>query len=78
MPLYYLIFSLVLSVLDVDFNGEKVPYFFLNYDKLGWTWENGQLGVVFWIIILCVCFILLSYLFSMGIKFRKVKVINKD
>lgn len=70
MPLYYLIFSLILSAFTVSFHGERVPYFFLNYDKLGWLWEKGQMGVAFWIIILCVCFTLLSYLFALGVKLR--------
>lgn len=78
MPLYYVIFVFVLAIIGLDFNGEKVPYFFLNYDKLGWVWEKQEMGVVFWIIILCCFMVLLSYLFALGIKYRKKKSKNEN
>jgi len=71
MPLYYLIFVLTLSAFSVDFNGEIVPYFFLNYEKNGWLWEKNEMGVIFWIIILSLCMVMLAYLFSFAIKSRK-------
>lgn len=47
MPGYYLIFALVLLIFGVEFHGEIVPYFFMNYEILGWTFEKGQMGVIF-------------------------------
>jgi hypothetical protein len=70
MPFYYLIFALVLSVLAVDFNGTNVPYFFLNYNKIGWLFEKNNFGVIFWIITLGIFFTLLSYLFAFLTKKR--------
>lgn len=77
MPLYYLVFALVLSAFRVDFHGERAPYFFLNYEKLGWTVERGQMGVAFWILVLCAFFTLLSYAFALGMKIRKGKTVSK-
>lgn len=54
MPIYYLIFSLICSVCGVKFGTADmhVPYFFLDYKKLGWfSFENGM-GVVYWVILL--------------------------
>jgi len=56
MPLYYLVFAFVCSFSGVIFSrGEKVPYYFLNYDKLTWFGftSNGP-GVFWWISILTV------------------------
>ena len=77
MPLYYLIFVLTLSAFSVDFNGEIVPYFFLNYEKNGWLWEKNEMGVIFWIIILSLCMVMLAYLFSFAIKSREKQRENK-
>ena len=56
MPFYYLIFALICSFSGVIFSsGEKVPYFFLNYDKLTWfQFTSKGPGVFWWIIILTV------------------------
>ena len=56
MPIYYLIFAFICSYNGVIFSrGEKVPYFFLNYDKLTWFGftSNGP-GVFWWISLLSV------------------------
>ena len=55
-PYAYVVLTLVLSRLGVRYaDGEIVPYFFLNYEKLGWLRfsENG-LGVIYWILIISV------------------------
>jgi hypothetical protein len=53
MPLAYAVFVLALSFGGVRFAGSVAPYFFLNYEKLGWfaVGKNG-LGVVWWIAII--------------------------
>ncbi len=53
-PYAYVALTLVLSRLGVRYaEGEIVPYYFLNYEKLGWLriFENG-LGVIYWILII--------------------------
>ncbi len=55
-PYAYVALTLVLSHLGVRYaHGEIVPYYFLNYEKLGWLRfsENG-LGVIYWILIISV------------------------
>ncbi|MCB5288194.1 MAG: Pr6Pr family membrane protein [Candidatus Cloacimonetes bacterium] len=55
-PYAYVVLTLVLSRLGVRYaEGEIVPYFFLNYEKLGWLRfsENG-IGVIYWILIISV------------------------
>ncbi|NLG81502.1 MAG: Pr6Pr family membrane protein [Bacilli bacterium] len=69
MPLYYLIFALILSLFSIDFHGQKVPYFFLNYEKLGWLFEHDQMGVLIWVLILMMCISFLSYLLSLICKY---------
>jgi hypothetical protein len=50
MPGIYLVFALLLSRMGARFSGKAVPYFFLNYEKLGWfRIGSSGLGVVYWV-----------------------------
>lgn len=75
MPLYYLFFFFICSTRGVDFNGSAeggfAPYFFLDYQTLGWfnVGENG-IGVFYWMIILLVAIIGLCYLMALLMKLR--------
>ncbi|NLC94112.1 MAG: hypothetical protein GX676_00275 [Bacilli bacterium] len=69
MPIYYLVFALVLSLFSVDFHGQKVPYFFLNYEELGWLFEYHKMGVIIWVVILMICIIFISYLYALICKY---------
>lgn len=64
MPLYYCIFALVGSTIPLDFGGgNKVPYFFLDYEANSWFGiGNGKLGTFYWIILLVGMVIGISYL----------------
>ncbi len=64
MPLYYCVFALVLSTTGADAfgSGRKVPYFFFDYDKIGWLRiQNGQPGFVWWFLILCVVVLAMGF-----------------
>lgn len=53
MPLLYLAFTLLLSFNGVRFGGKVVPYFFLDYETLGWfSVSDKGFGVVYWVFIL--------------------------
>ena len=57
MPLYYCAFALILSTTGANAfgTGQRVPYFFLDYENNGWLRiQNGQLGLVWWFLILFV------------------------
>jgi hypothetical protein len=63
MPFYYLIFAYTCSFNGVVFSGnEKVPYFFMNYDKLTWFrfTSNGP-GVFWWILFLTIAVIAMGF-----------------
>lgn len=69
MPLYYLVFSMLCSTNGVIFDeaGSTVPYFFLNYETLGWlTVSSDGIGVVYWI------FIILILVIGMGFGFYAI------
>ena len=52
-PSVYVLFALALALGGHRFHGSVAPYFFLDYEKLGWLKaEEGRLGVVYWLIIL--------------------------
>ena len=55
-PYAYVALTLVLSRLGVRYaEGEIVPYFFLNYEKLGWLhFSEDRIGVIYWILIISV------------------------
>jgi len=53
MPALYLIFVLILASTGPRFSGNLVPYFFLDYQKLGWFRVGPDgMGVAYWIAIL--------------------------
>lgn len=55
-PYAYVALTLVLSRLGVRYaHGEIVPYYFLNYEKLGWLrFSEAGPGVIYWILIISV------------------------
>lgn len=76
-PLLYLGFVFICIASNISFNGQLVPYFFLDYETLTWfnITEKG-IGVFYYIIILLIFVILLCYLFY-GIIYLINKVKNK-
>ncbi|MEG1711194.1 MAG: Pr6Pr family membrane protein [Clostridia bacterium] len=87
MPLFYLIFALIVSTTGVVYNnGTNVPYFFLDYKTLGWFSMDKGLGVAYWIIILFVAIMGLSALmlfvknliFKIHIKRNKHNITTKN
>lgn len=64
MPLYYVVFALSLSAAGVSFNGDRAPYYFLDYKELGWFSFDKGLGVVYWILLLLAAIIGLCYLMA--------------
>jgi hypothetical protein len=64
MPGIYLVFALMLSRTGARFSGKTVPYFFLDYEKLGWfRIGSSGLGVVYWVAMI----FLLTSLIGMGL-----------
>ena len=66
MPMCYLIFVMICSVSGVTFaDGSIVPYFFLNYETLGWfSIGSMKLGVFYWIVLLTIVVLLISFFLS--------------
>lgn len=62
-PLMYFIVIIILSYNGLTFIGnQKVPYFFLDYEKLGWfKITKSSIGVFYWVIILSVFVFLISF-----------------
>ncbi len=64
-PLYYLIFALVRSFLGLTISGNHVPYFFLDYKKLGWfNISEAGIGVAWWIVILIIALVGMAWGFK--------------
>lgn len=73
MPIYYSVFVFALSFRGNYFSGKKVPYFFFDYEANGWfKIANGSLGVVWWVIILCIGVLLIGK-FLIKLKNRREK-----
>ncbi|MEG1706960.1 MAG: hypothetical protein RR291_05650, partial [Clostridia bacterium] len=56
-PILYFIFANVCVMLGADFGThgtfQKFPYFFLDYDTLGWfNIGDGKIGVFYWIVVM--------------------------
>lgn len=65
-PLAYLGFVFICIASNIRFNGDLVPYFFLNYETHGWfDITENRIGVFYYIIILLALIILLGYLFAL-------------
>jgi CDP-diglyceride synthetase len=61
MPFLYLITALAASFRGVRFGGQRVPYFFMDYAKLGWFEINSQgMGVVYWVALLMVLLLIIG------------------
>ena len=63
-PVIYVIVIYILSGFGITFiNNEPVPYFFLNYERLGWfRIGDGRMGVAYWIILLATVVLVLAAL----------------
>ena len=55
-PYAYVVLTLILSRLGVRYaEGSIVPYYFLDYEKLGWLRISGNgIGVIYWILLISV------------------------
>ncbi len=63
LPFAYAVFALALSFSGVRFNGQALPYFFLDFHANGWfTVGGGTLGVFWWLLILGALTLLLAFL----------------
>lgn len=52
-PAVYVLFALALALGGHRFHGSVAPYYFLDYEKLGWlTAGEGRLGVIYWLLML--------------------------
>lgn len=61
MPFLYLTTALAASFRGVRFGGQRVPYFFMDYAKLGWLKISSQgMGVVYWIALLMVMLLIIG------------------
>jgi hypothetical protein len=61
MPGLYIATLLILSFNGIEFGEKNVPYFFLDYETLGWLsiGENG-IGVVYWLIMISALLLLIG------------------
>lgn len=62
-PLIYFIVIIILSYNGLTFvNDQKVPYFFLDYERLTWfNISNNKIGVFYWVLILSILILGISY-----------------
>lgn len=79
-PLYYLAFAMICYGLNVDFGGgQRFPYFFLDFLTNGWfNIGDGKFGVFYWIVILILYVIGLSFLIMFIKNIIKKKVEKKQ
>lgn len=71
-PTAYTAFVYIRAAMGLTIGGETAPYFFMNYEKLGWlTVRNGSIGVVYWLIILLVSVVLMGFGFWKAAKRHK-------
>lgn len=76
-PLGYAAAALALSRAGVRFNGDLVPYFFLNYKKLGWFKLGGEgIGVFYWILLMAALVAALGAVLLLLMSLRK-RAINR-
>ncbi len=63
LPFIYFAFIMALTFSGVRFNGQAVPYYFLDFRANGWfTAGAGTLGVFWWLLILGALTTLLAYI----------------
>ncbi len=81
MPIYYLLFFLIGIPLNFTYtsDGLKAPYFFLNYEEIGWfaITDKGP-GVFIYVLILLALIVLLGFLFTFLMDLRQKKSKSKD
>lgn len=51
-PLAYLGFAYLMYFLGIKFSGADFPYFFLDFNQLGWLSLSNGLGIIYWWIII--------------------------
>ena len=74
MPLYYVVFFLIGIPLGFRYTdtGLKAPYFFLNYEEIGWFQITSKgPGVIVYILGMMVLIVGLCFLFTLLMKLRK-------
>lgn len=74
MPLYYVVFFLIGIPLGFRYTdtGLKAPYFFLNYEEIGWFQITSKgPGVIVYILEMMVLIVGLCFLFTLLMKLRK-------
>ncbi|MHB8963703.1 MAG: Pr6Pr family membrane protein [Saccharofermentanales bacterium] len=50
MPLLYMMEAYGLAFLGVSYGNRRVPYYFMDYEKLGWfAIGDGSIGVAYWV-----------------------------
>ncbi len=66
LPAFYLAVTLLISIKGITYsNGSNFPYYFLDYRTLGWTtFENGQIGVLWWILLIAGIIFVISFLLT--------------
>ena len=81
MPIYYLLFFLIGIPLNFRYSsdGLKAPYFFLNYEEIGWfaITDKGP-GVFIYVLILLALIVLLGFLFTFLMNLRQKKGKSND
>ena len=66
IPAVYLVVTLLISIKGITYsNGSNFPYYFLDYRTLGWTtFENGKIGVLWWILLIAGIVFVISFLLT--------------
>ena len=81
MPIYYLLFFLIGIPLNFRYSsdGLKAPYFFLNYEEIGWfaITDKGP-GLFIYVLILLALIVLLGFLFTFLMNLRQKKGKSND
>ncbi|MBE7032098.1 MAG: hypothetical protein E7401_03945 [Ruminococcaceae bacterium] len=78
IPAAYLVVTLLISIKGITYsNGSNFPYYFLDYRTLGWTtFEDGKIGVLWWILLIGGIVFVISFLLT-AIKVIINKLRNK-
>ena len=76
MPVYYFFFYLIGRAVGFTYlNGDKAPYFFLDFEKYGWFSVSSEgIGVFYWVTILLVFAALLGLMYALLMKLRQKKI----
>lgn len=79
-PLYYLPFAIICANLGANFgDGQKFPYFFLDYELNTWfELGGGKIGVFYWIIMLAIVVALISIVLLWLLNIRHKRYIKRN